>query len=58
MFHRFWGNLSEKIRVLRHEFKQESRVELRMLPAVLGPVLLWTTGRGERRLSRDDSGAE
>jgi radical SAM superfamily enzyme YgiQ (UPF0313 family) len=45
-------NVSEQIRALRHEFKQESGFLSRMLPALLGPVLLWTTRREERRLAR------
>ena len=45
-------NVSEQIRALRYEFKQESGVLSRMLPAVLGPVLLWTTRREEKRLAR------
>jgi radical SAM superfamily enzyme YgiQ (UPF0313 family) len=45
-------SVSEKIRALRQEFKQESGVVARMLPAILGPVLLWTTRREERRLAR------
>jgi hypothetical protein len=45
-------NVSEQIRALRHEFKQESGFFSRMLPALLGPVLLWTTRREERRLAR------
>jgi radical SAM superfamily enzyme YgiQ (UPF0313 family) len=44
--------VSGKIRALRQEFKQESGVVARMLPAVLGPVLLWTTRREERRQAR------
>jgi hypothetical protein len=43
--------VSEQIGALREEFKQESGVVSRMLPAVLGPVLLWTTRREERRLA-------
>jgi hypothetical protein len=43
--------VSDKIRALRQEFKQESGVMARMLPAILGPVLLWTTRREERRLA-------
>jgi len=43
---------SEKIRALRQEFKKESGLVSRMLPAVLGPVLLWTTRREEKRLAR------
>jgi hypothetical protein len=44
--------VSDEIRALRHEFRQESGILARMLPAVLGPVLLWTTRREERRLAR------
>ncbi len=43
--------VSAQIRALRHEFKEESGIVSRMLPAVLGPVLLWTTRREERRLA-------
>jgi hypothetical protein len=43
--------VSNEIRKLRHEFKQASGIVSRMLPAVLGPVLLWTTRREERRLA-------
>ncbi len=45
-------DVSEKIRALRQEFKQESGFMGRMLPALLGPILLWTTRREERRLAR------
>ena len=45
-------NVSGQIHALRGEFKQESGVMARMLPAVLGPVLLWTTRREEKRLAR------
>ncbi len=45
-------NVSEQIRALRQEFKQESGFLSRMLPALLGPVLLWTTRREEKRLAR------
>jgi radical SAM superfamily enzyme YgiQ (UPF0313 family) len=51
-FRKVDGNVSDKIRALREEFKQESGIVSRMLPAVLGPVLLWTTRREERRLAR------
>jgi radical SAM superfamily enzyme YgiQ (UPF0313 family) len=44
--------VSEEIRELRHEFREESGIWSRMLPALLGPVLLWTTRREERRLAR------
>jgi radical SAM superfamily enzyme YgiQ (UPF0313 family) len=42
--------LSEQIRLLRQEFKRESGTGSRMMPAFLGPVLLWTTRREQRRL--------
>jgi radical SAM superfamily enzyme YgiQ (UPF0313 family) len=45
-------NVSEQIRELRHEFRQESGIMSRILPLLLGPVLLWTTRREERRLAR------
>jgi hypothetical protein len=44
--------VSEQIRALREEFKREAGIVSRMMPAVLGPVLLWTTRREERRLAR------
>jgi hypothetical protein len=44
--------VSDDIGALRQEFKQESGILARMLPALLGPVLLWTTRREERRLAR------
>jgi radical SAM superfamily enzyme YgiQ (UPF0313 family) len=44
--------VSEQIRTLRREFRRESGVWSRMLPSVLGPVLLWTTKREERRLKQ------
>jgi radical SAM superfamily enzyme YgiQ (UPF0313 family) len=44
--------VSEEIGTLRHEFRQESGFMGRMLPALLGPILLWTTRREERRLAR------
>jgi radical SAM superfamily enzyme YgiQ (UPF0313 family) len=44
--------VSEQIRALRAEFRQESGIISRAMPAVLGPVLLWTTQREEKRLAR------
>jgi radical SAM superfamily enzyme YgiQ (UPF0313 family) len=44
--------VSDQIRALRQEFKGESGVVSRMMPAVLGPVLLWSTRREEKRLAR------
>ena len=43
--------VSGQIHALRYEFKQESAFVSRMLPIVLGPVLLWTTRREEKRLA-------
>jgi radical SAM superfamily enzyme YgiQ (UPF0313 family) len=43
---------SEQIRALRQEFKKESGIFSRLMPAILGPVFLWTTRREERRLAR------
>jgi radical SAM superfamily enzyme YgiQ (UPF0313 family) len=43
---------SERIRALRQEFKDESGFLSRIMPAVLGPVFLWTALREERRLAR------
>ena len=51
-FKRVNQNVSEQIRVLRSEFREESGLLSRMLPGVLGPVLLWTTRREARRLAR------
>jgi radical SAM superfamily enzyme YgiQ (UPF0313 family) len=44
--------VSQQIRAVREEFKHESGIVSRMMPAVLGPVLLWTTRREEKRLAR------
>ena len=46
------SKVSEQIHALRKEFKKESGLVARTLPAVLGPVLLWTTRREEKRLAR------
>jgi radical SAM superfamily enzyme YgiQ (UPF0313 family) len=45
-------HVNEQIRALREEFRRESGIVSRMLPAVLGPVLLWTTRREGRRLAK------
>jgi len=50
-FQRVDRGVSEKIHSLREEFRRESGIVSRLLPAVLGPVLLWTTRREERRLA-------
>lgn len=44
--------VSQQIHELREEFRRESGVVSRMMPAVLGPVLLWSARREERRLAR------
>jgi radical SAM superfamily enzyme YgiQ (UPF0313 family) len=51
-FRKVDAKVSDQIRALRAEFKRESGVVSRMMPAVLGPVLLWTTRREESRLRR------
>ena len=51
-FRKVDGKVSEQIRALREEFKRESGTISRLMPAVLGPVLLWTTRREEKRLAR------
>ncbi|HEV2468448.1 MAG TPA: cobalamin-dependent protein [Candidatus Sulfotelmatobacter sp.] len=51
-FRKVDSDVSEKIAELRGEFRRESGAISRMMPAVLGPVLLWTTKREERRLAR------
>jgi len=44
--------VSDQIGALREEFKRESGLVSRLMPAVLGPVLLWSTRREEKRLAR------
>ncbi len=51
-FRKVDSKVSGEIRALRQEFKKESGIVSRLMPAVLGPVLLWTTRREERRLAR------
>ena len=51
-FRKVNANVSEQIRALRGEFQREAGIMSRMMPAVLGPVLLWTTRREEKRLAR------
>jgi radical SAM superfamily enzyme YgiQ (UPF0313 family) len=46
------SKVSSQIRALRKEFQRESGAVARMMPAILGPVLLWTTRREEARLAR------
>ncbi len=43
--------LSQQIRVLRKEIEQEFGMGTRALRAVLGPLLLWSSRREERRLA-------
>jgi len=51
-FRKVDARVSQKIRALRLEFGRESGAVGRMMPLVLGPVLLWTTRREEKRLAR------
>jgi radical SAM superfamily enzyme YgiQ (UPF0313 family) len=51
-FRKVDGKVSEQIRALRHEFRQEAGLASRLLPSLLGPILLWTTRREEKRLAR------
>ena len=50
-FRKVDGKVSEQIHTVRQEFRRESGIISRMMPAVLGPVLLWTTRREEKRLA-------
>jgi radical SAM superfamily enzyme YgiQ (UPF0313 family) len=43
--------VSDQIGALREEFRRESGFVSRLMPAVLGPVLLWSTRREEKRLA-------
>jgi hypothetical protein len=43
--------VSEKIRELRQEVGREFGLFSRLLTSVLGPVMLWSTRREERRLA-------
>lgn len=55
MERQFWKvdvKVSDQIGALREEFKRESGVVSRLMPAVLGPILLWSTRREEKRLAR------
>ena len=44
--------VSDQIGALREEFKLESGIVSRLMPAMLGPILLWSTRREEKRLAR------
>ena len=50
-FRKIDGKVSDQIRTVREEFRRESGIVSKMLPVVLGPVLLWTTRREEKRLA-------
>jgi radical SAM superfamily enzyme YgiQ (UPF0313 family) len=45
-------NVSEQIHKLRREVEKEFPVVARLSAAALGPILLWTTRREEKRLAR------
>ena len=51
-FRKVDGKVSDQIRAVREEFRRESGIVSKIMPAVLGPVLLWTTRREEKRLAR------
>ncbi|HUO13600.1 MAG TPA: B12-binding domain-containing radical SAM protein [Verrucomicrobiae bacterium] len=51
-FRKVDGKVSGQIRAVRREFRDESGLLSRVMPSVLGPVLLWTTRREDRRLAR------
>jgi len=51
-FRKVDAKVSDEIHALREEFRRESTVASRILPAILGPILLWTTRREEKRLAR------
>ncbi|HLV87160.1 MAG TPA: radical SAM protein [Candidatus Sulfotelmatobacter sp.] len=54
-FRRVNRNVTDQIRDLREEFRRESGIVSQIMPAVLGPVLLWTTRRENKRLARGKS---
>ena len=45
-------SVSEQIHKLRREVEKEFPVVARLTAAALGPVLLWTTRREEKRLAK------
>jgi radical SAM superfamily enzyme YgiQ (UPF0313 family) len=51
-FRRVDVKVSDQIGALREEFRRESGIVSRLMPAVLGPILLWSTRREEKRLAR------
>lgn len=44
--------VSQKIRSLRREMAKEFGLRSRLAAGLLGPLLLWTTRREEKRLAR------
>ena len=46
------ARVSQQIRTLREEFRREAGIVSGIMPQIIGPVMLWTTRREERRLSR------
>ncbi len=46
------ASVSLKIRELRHEIEQEFGTATRLVRAVVGPVLLWTSKREDKQLAR------
>jgi len=51
-FRKVDAKVSDQIRALRQEFKQESGIVSRLMPIVVGPMLLWTTRREEKKLAQ------
>ncbi len=51
-FYKVNREVSEQIGEVRREVEKECGVTARVVASVLGPVLLWTTRREERRLAR------
>ncbi len=50
-FRKINRGVSEQIHLLRREVEKEFGVAARVTARVLGPVLLWTTRREEKRLA-------
>ncbi len=51
-FRKVNSEVSDRIGEVRHEVERECGTMARIVSSVLGPVLLWTTRREERRLAR------
>lgn len=51
-FRKIDDKVSAQIRAVRREFRDESGLFSRIMPTVLGPMLLWTTRRESRRLAK------